>query len=268
MHDAMNTFLFKIVIAALAILALPTVVLADDLDDILQVKLLPGWRGGNGTHIAAIQISLAPGWKTYWRQPGDTGIPPKFDFTGSSNLDVLEVLYPTPNIIWQDGSRSIGYEAEVVFPIIVQPRNKNKVKLVGQIEIGVCKEICIPVSLSVSTQLPMSGPKDTRIEDAIQTQPKLGVGKILCKFSPIADGMRLSLTLLHPSHDIRDATIELGNSNLWIETPKAEQVGGQIQITANILTPTGNPVSVVRGDVITTIFGANTVTEYRGCHGF
>ena len=56
--------------------------------------------------------------------------------------------------------------------------------------------------------------------------------------------------------------------NLWIETPKAEQVGGQIQITANILTPTGNPVSVVRGDVITTIFGANTVTEYRGCHGF
>ena len=264
----MKMFIFKKAITALAILALTNVALADDLDDILQVKLLPGWRGGDGTHIAAIQISLAPGWKTYWRQPGDTGIPPKFDFTGSSNLDVLEVLYPTPNIIWQDGSRSIGYEAEVVFPIIVQPRNKNKVKLVGQIEIGVCKEICIPVSLSVSAKLPLSGPKDTRIEDAIQTQPKLGVGKILCKFSPIADGMRLSLTLLHPSHDIRDATIELGNSNLWIETPKAEQVGGQIQITANILTPTGNPVLVVRGDVITTIFGANTVTEYRGCHGF
>ena len=264
----MKMFIFKKAIAALAILALTNVVLADDLDDILQVKLLPGWRGGDGTHIAAIQISLAPGWKTYWRQPGDTGIPPKFDFTGSSNLDVLEVLYPTPNIIWQDGSRSIGYEAEVVFPIIVHGRNKKKVKLVGNMEIAVCQEICIPVSLSVSAKLPLSGPKDTRIEDAIQTQPKLGVEKILCKFSPIADGMRLSLTLLHPSHDIRDATIELGNSNLWIETPKAEQVGGQIQITANILTPTGNPVSVVRGDVITTIFGANTVTEYRGCHGF
>ena len=264
----MKMFIFKKAIAALAILALTNVVLADDLDDILQVKLLPGWRGGDGTHIAAIQISLAPGWKTYWRQPGDTGIPPKFDFTGSSNLDVLEVLYPTPNIIWQDGSRSIGYEAEVVFPIIVQPRNKNKVKLVGQIEIGVCKEICIPVSLIVSERLPVGAPKDTVIEAAIQTLPKLGMEKILCKFSQIADGMRLSLALALPTHEMVDATIELGNSNLWIETPKAEQVGGQIQITANILTPTGNPVSVVRGDVITTIFGANTVTEYRGCHGF
>ena len=176
----MNIFILKIAIAALAILALTNVVLADDLDDILQVKLLPGWRGGDGTHIAAIQISLAPGWKTYWRQPGDTGIPPKFDFTGSSNLDVLEVLYPTPNIIWQDGSRSIGYEAEVVFPIIVQPRNKNKVKLVGQIEIGVCKEICIPVSLIVSERLAVGAHKDTVIEAAIQTLPKLGMEKILC----------------------------------------------------------------------------------------
>ena len=264
----MNIFILKIAIAALAISSLSTTISADDLDDILQVELRPGWRRDDGTHIAALQISLAPGWKTYWRQPGDTGIPPKFNFTGSSNLNVIDVLYPIPNITWQDGSRSIGYEGEVVFPIIVQPRNKNRVKLVGQIEIGVCKEICIPVSLIVSERLPVGAPKDTVIEAAIQTLPKLGMEKILCKFSQIADGMRLSLTLLHPSHDIRDATIELGNSNLWIETPKAEQVGGQIQITANILTPTGNPVSVVRGDVITTIFGANTVTEYRGCHGF
>ena len=72
----MKIFILKTAIAALTILALTTVVSADDLDDILQVKLLPGWRGGDGTHIAAIQISLAPGWKTYWRQPVDTGIPP------------------------------------------------------------------------------------------------------------------------------------------------------------------------------------------------
>ena len=85
----MNIFILKIAIAALAISSLSTTISADDLDDILQVELRPGWRRDDGTHIAALQISLAPGWKTYWRQPGDTGIPPKFDFTGSSNLDVL-----------------------------------------------------------------------------------------------------------------------------------------------------------------------------------
>jgi len=57
--------------------------LAQDLDDILQAELRPGWRTEDGIHMAALQLDMAPGWKTYWRQPGDSGIPPRFDFSQS-----------------------------------------------------------------------------------------------------------------------------------------------------------------------------------------
>ena len=70
MQVPMNTFLHKIALVALVLSPLPTPISANKLDDNLQVILRPGWRATDGTHIAALQITLAPGWKTYWRQPG------------------------------------------------------------------------------------------------------------------------------------------------------------------------------------------------------
>ena len=175
----------KMALAALALSPLPSLVVATELDNILQVTVRPGWRAADGTHIAAVQLKLAPGWKTYWRQPGDTGIPPKFNFTQSSNLDLLEVLYPTPKITWQDQTRTIGYQGQVIFPIVVQPSTSSDVTLQGQIEIGVCEKICIPVSLEISARLPARGPKDSVIEAAFQTLPKAGLGKTIDRKSVV-----------------------------------------------------------------------------------
>jgi DsbC/DsbD-like thiol-disulfide interchange protein len=263
----MKSFQRKIALAALYLSILSTPLLAAGLDDILKVNLRPGWRAEDGTHIAGLQITLAPGWKTYWRQPGDTGIPPKFDFRVSKGLGVLEVLYPTPKITWQDQVRTIGYQDEVIFPIVIQPRTIGNMTISGQVEIGVCKEICIPVSLDVSAILPAKGPIDWVIEAAFQTLPRAGTDKINCTFTAATDGMHLSLTLPHQNQDINGATIELGNSRLWIETPTIDRSSDQLEITANILTPSGNPIAVGRGDVVTTIFSATTATEYHGCTG-
>ena len=263
----MKSFRRKIALAALSLSILSTPLLAAGLDDILKVSLRPGWRAEDGTHIAALQITLAPGWKTYWRQPGDTGIPPKFDFRVSEGLGALEVLYPTPKITWQDQVRTISYQDEVIFPIVIQPRTIGNMTISGQVEIGVCKEICIPVSLDVSAILPAKGPIDWVIEAAFQTLPRAGTDKINCTFTAATDGMHLSLTLPHQNQDINGATIELGNSRLWIETPTIDRSSDQLEITANILTPSGNPIAVGRGDVVTTIFSTTTATEYHGCSG-
>ena len=268
MKVSMNKLLRKIAFVALAFSPLPSPILATELDDILRVTLRPGWRAADGTHIAAVQLELSPGWKTYWRQPGDTGIPPKFDFTQSSDLDLLEVLYPKPDITWQDQTRTIGYQGRVVFPIIVQPNSSTDVTLHVQIEVGVCKEICIPVSFELSAHLPTRGPTDPVIEASLATLPRAGKDKIICTFSPADQGMQLSLTLPYPDQEISDATIELGNSQLWVGTPIANRAGDQLHINANILTPSGNPVAVGRGDIITTLFSATSATEYIGCHGF
>ncbi len=263
----MKSFQRKIALAALYLSILSTPLLGAGLEDILKVNLRPGWRAEDDGSRLAMRIDMSDGWKTYWRQPGDTGIPPKFDFRVSKGLGVLEVLYPTPKITWQDQMRTISYQDEVIFPIVIQPRTIGNMTISGQVEIGVCKEICIPVSLDVSAILPAKGPIDWVIEAAFQTLPRAGTDKINCTFTAATDGMHLSLTLPHQDQDINGATIELGNSRLWIETPTIDRSSDQLEITANILTPSGNPIAVGRGDIVTTIFSATTATEYHGCSG-
>jgi DsbC/DsbD-like thiol-disulfide interchange protein len=96
----MRQAVHRITLCLLGALCLASPSLAQDLDDILQAKLRPGWRMENGLHMAALQLDMAPGWKTYWRQPGDSGIPPRFDFSQTEGLQAVEVFYPTPQISW------------------------------------------------------------------------------------------------------------------------------------------------------------------------
>ncbi len=70
---------------------------------------------------AGIEIKLQPGWKTYWRYPGDSGVPPQFDFAGSENLASAEVLYPAPHSFKDEAGTSIGYKETVVFPVASRP---------------------------------------------------------------------------------------------------------------------------------------------------
>ena len=49
--------------------------------------------------MAAVEIRLAPGWHTYWRVPGEAGIPPRFDWSGSQNLAAVAYEWPRPEII-------------------------------------------------------------------------------------------------------------------------------------------------------------------------
>src|SRR5450432_2293910 len=59
------------------------------------VRLLAGSRGG-AVLLGGIAFQLQPGWKTYWRNPGDSGVPPRFDFSKSDNIEAVTVLWPAP----------------------------------------------------------------------------------------------------------------------------------------------------------------------------
>ncbi|MFY8145805.1 MAG: protein-disulfide reductase DsbD domain-containing protein, partial [Rhodobacter sp.] len=79
-------------VLALACLSHPARAMTQD--DLLSAEVLPGWRTEQGTHMAALRLTLAPGWKTYWRSPGDAGIPPLFNWSGSQNLSGVRVHWP------------------------------------------------------------------------------------------------------------------------------------------------------------------------------
>ena len=102
-------------------------------EDVLTAELVPGWTEPGGRQVVALHLKLAPGWKTYWRHPGDAGIPPVFDWRGSGNLAGLDLSWPHPTVFDIDGVRTIGYKAEVWLPIALEPRDPSRpVSLKGQ----------------------------------------------------------------------------------------------------------------------------------------
>jgi DsbC/DsbD-like thiol-disulfide interchange protein len=115
-----------------------------DGDQRAAVRIIAGAQHG-AVHRAGIEIRLAPGWKTYWRYPGDSGIPPRFDFSNSRNVKSVTVRYPAPHRLTDESGTSIGYKTNVVFPLDIVPQNAAQpVMLVVKADYAVCEKICIP----------------------------------------------------------------------------------------------------------------------------
>ena len=73
----------------------------------------------SGEWKAGIEITMKPGWKTYWRVPGESGVPPQFDWAASENAGNMQVDMPVPKRFRDDNGEGIGYQGTVVFPVSV-----------------------------------------------------------------------------------------------------------------------------------------------------
>ena len=85
-----------------------------------RMTLIGGAFDGQVWH-AGVAVDLDEGWKTYWRMPGEAGIPPQFDWSASDGVAGVEVLYPLPGRLHDLSGETIGYERHVVFPVFVTP---------------------------------------------------------------------------------------------------------------------------------------------------
>jgi DsbC/DsbD-like thiol-disulfide interchange protein len=111
------------------------------------VRLVAGGPAGPSGDIlrAGVELRLAAGWKTYWRYPGDSGVPPVFDFSKSDNIKSVAVLWPAPHRFTDDGGTSIGYKVGVTLPLHVVPENpKRPVTLRLALDYAVCEKLCVP----------------------------------------------------------------------------------------------------------------------------
>jgi len=138
------------------------------------VRLLAGSRSG-AVLLGGIAFQLQPGWKTYWRTPGDSGVPPRFDFSKSENIEAVTVLWPAPTK-FDDGAggHSLGYHNQIVLPLRIVAKNTDKpVTLRAEINYAVCEKLCIPVE--ASTELPftsVASTEDSALFAALDTVPK------------------------------------------------------------------------------------------------
>ena len=122
-----------------------------------KVRLIAGARPEEAgiAMYAAIEIRMDRKWKTYWRHPGNAGgIAPQFDFSGSSNLGGVEVMFPVPDRLVDDTGTTFGYLEHAVFPVRIVPRDPSRpVDVRLNAFFGVCKEICIPVEAALALEM-------------------------------------------------------------------------------------------------------------------
>jgi DsbC/DsbD-like thiol-disulfide interchange protein len=135
-----------------------------------------GDEGGVRVLRGGVEIKLQPGWKTYWRYPGDSGVPPTFDFSASENVKLVTVLWPAPVRFIEGGGTSIGYKGDVVLPLRVVPQDARKpVTLRLKLEYGVCEKLCVPASAKAELVLSGAASKhDARVAAAEARVPKRG----------------------------------------------------------------------------------------------
>ena len=139
-------------------------------------RLIAGTTAGKV--MAAVEIQLADGWKTYWRFPGDGGgVPPTFDWEKSENVASVRVLYPQPKRFADKAGDTLGYKGLAVFPVVIEPKDAAKpVSLKLMLEYGICREVCVPVEAALAVDVPVTGAAELPAEvlAAIDHVPRLG----------------------------------------------------------------------------------------------
>ena len=258
--------------AALAVLTAP-IAAAGPGDDVVSLEVLPGWRTEAGTHMAGLRFSLAPGWKTYWRAPGDSGIPPTFTWQGSRNMAGARFHWPVPEVFWSNGLRSIGYSGDVVIPVEITPaRPGAAARIAGQVDLGVCATVCVPVTLDFAADLPAAGERDVAIATALVDRPlteaEAGVGRVACAVAPSDEGLRVTAAIeMPPAGGAEVAVIETGDPGIWVSEAETRREGGILTASVEMIHGRGGAVALDRSALRITVLGSDRAVEIDGCSG-
>ncbi|WP_108860713.1 protein-disulfide reductase DsbD domain-containing protein [Ruegeria sp. Alg231-54] len=262
----------KNVLPAIAItfgLALPAT--AQVNGPVAELDILDGGRTAKGTYLSAVRVTLQDGWKTYWRAPGDAGIPPQFDWNRSNNVGDVSITWPAPNVFDQNGLQSIGYENQLVLPVEITPKNPAKpVRLQGTMDLGVCKDVCIPEQLDFDHTLNADAGRNPTIAAALAQRPfsehEARVAHTTCHLSPTSDGMKIEARVTMPSAGGREvAVIEPGNPALWASQTETTRTGNTLIATSEVINASGGPFALDRSEIRITVLGANHAVDIRGC---
>ena len=217
----------RALVSALALAAAATPVAASpsasawSRDSKSAVRLVRGGFDGK-VHRAGVEITLDPGTKTYWRTPGDSGVPPAFDWAGSDNVADVAIAWPAPMRFPDGNGFSIGYKTSVIFPLTVTPKTPSRpVRLVLKLDYAVCDQICIPAKAAANLTL-VPGPADPAMAAAL-------AGFEARVPRPQAEGLSLAVESVerggeHPVLVLRAGVDAMSPADLFVEGPDSRWV--------------------------------------------
>jgi DsbC/DsbD-like thiol-disulfide interchange protein len=196
-----------------------------------QARLIAG-----GGDLAGFEIALSPGAITYWRDPGDAGLPPTLDFSTSDNVASVEAEFPAPKRIKEaDGGEAFGYDGGVVLPLRVKPRDPAKpTTLKLNADFAVCEKVCLPAKAHLELMLPSAAgsPHAGVIDAALAAVPRVVAPKDFGALEAVgADGWRLCSA--EEAGPPRDLFVE-APEGWWLKTAPAHADGGRDCFTLTI----------------------------------
>ncbi|MCJ8138816.1 protein-disulfide reductase DsbD domain-containing protein [Falsirhodobacter halotolerans] len=234
-------------------------------------EILPGWQEPDGARMVAVRLSLAQGWKTYWRSPGDAGIPPDFDWSGSQNVKSVRLHWPTPSIFRTNGMRTIGYHDELILPVEVVPQDPARpIRLNAELDMGVCRDVCIPATVDLRADLSGQGAPDARIQTALAHRPATArearLANLTCTVTPIDDGLAITARMTLPAQGGTElVVIEPANPAIWVSETRTTRQGSTLTATADMVGPTNAPFALDRSSLTVSVLGDGHSVETRGC---
>jgi suppressor for copper-sensitivity B len=201
--------------------------------------------GNADTVQVGLQFELRPGWKTYWRSPGDAGFPPRGDWSRSSNVADVSMAWPAPERFEVLGFETFGYERQVVLPMTVRIAEPGQPVVVrGSVDYLVCERICVPYTAELALQLPAGPPAPSAFAHLINRYaaqvPSAGAGLTVESASLRLDPPALAVRVASTLPVVRlDAIVE-GPEGWSFTRPRVEVAPDRLSATL-VLPAQGNP---------------------------
>lgn len=216
----------RIVIPFLASLLVSPCAAARDAGAPASVRLVAAGDMTAGSYRAAVVIDLAPNTITYWRNPGEAGVPPTFDFSGSTNLARADAAMPAPTRINEAGGDVFGYTTQVAFPVAIAPVDAGKpVSVALKLDYAACEKICVPMRAEAQITLApgdKAGPDAALVNAAFAAIPRRVDAAEAAQATPVAGASKPTWRIAPKAGDAVDLFAE-GPDGYFFETVRADK---------------------------------------------
>jgi suppressor for copper-sensitivity B len=184
-----------------------------------RVRLIAAGIDASGQLRGGLEIALDPGWHTYWRSPGDSGIAPTIDFSGSRNLGPVAVAFPVPERLDDGYSITNIYKDSVILPLtarLIDPAAGADLSL--KLDIGVCAEVCMPDHFEAAISV-KPGQNDPEAGEAIAAAEKRLPGAPDPGAFAVTGAARQGGTEKRPTYDVAVKLPDVKGAEVFVEGP-------------------------------------------------
>lgn len=203
-----------------------------------RIRLVTVGEPDTDGHLhGVLEIDLKPGWKTYWRDPGDSGVPPQIMVDGTE-VRQAELSFPAPARHDDGYSEWAGYDRSVLLPVrFTLAEGYQPAGIAAQVLIGICEKICIPVQadLVVDPAKPSHGVvEEALVRNAQAALPRPASASFGASLAAAQDNALKVEAMLPPGAEGVELFVA-GEDGYAFATPARKAEGGRLVFEVPVL---------------------------------